>query len=327
MNPSKKEQFKVPQNEQDAPANVKKLGSKFHSVDDLKYRVQQAKAAFGTMWKIWKSKNQISQKLQLRMYDAFIKPILLYNAGANDASSTKLKIMDAAHRRHLRHIMGIYYPNIISNENLYKITDQVPISAEFTKKRWQLFGHILRLRTDVPARKVMRRYFKYQTKGHVKYKIKRRGAQRLSTIPGILAKEAKILQDAPNLFTYKDYTDWKEMAQDRKAWIENVVDPIYAHTVENIIGKSTKTSGRKHRRDEIDSAREDNNNDNRVESQNKRRRRTTQKRNRDDEETQRKSRRIESEATIGHIRLVLYEEEPLAIRIPPYTNSRSTNGM
>jgi hypothetical protein len=108
VNLSKKEQFKIPQKKSEA-VSVKKLGSKFNSTDDLKYRVQRTIEAFGTMWRVWKSKSQISQKLQFRMYDAFIKPILLYNAGANDAPVSKMKIVDAAHRRHIRHIVGIYY--------------------------------------------------------------------------------------------------------------------------------------------------------------------------------------------------------------------------
>ena len=121
------------------------------------------------------------------MYDAFIKPILLHNAGTNDAPVSKMKIVDATHRRHIRHMLGIYYPDRISNQKLYEISKQDPISPEFTRRGWKLFGHVLRQKKNTPAREIMWCYYGRATEGTVLYKVG--GQHNTTTLPGILGKD------------------------------------------------------------------------------------------------------------------------------------------
>ena len=43
------------------------------------------------------------------------------------------------------------YPNIISNENLYKRCNTEPLSARVDRNRWRMLGHVLRGPIDGPA--------------------------------------------------------------------------------------------------------------------------------------------------------------------------------
>lgn len=52
--------------------------------------------------------------------------------------------LDAAHRRHLRLILGYHRANHISNVKLYQEAQMAPLSLVTIKLRCQLFGHLLR---------------------------------------------------------------------------------------------------------------------------------------------------------------------------------------
>ena len=54
--------------------------------------------------------------------------------------------------------INIRYPKIISNEKLYKLTKEVPISTKIKTRRLTLFGHILRLDPETPAQKALQYY-------------------------------------------------------------------------------------------------------------------------------------------------------------------------
>ena len=68
------------------------------------------------------------------------------------------KTVDSFHRRLLRVIINVRYPKIITNEKLYTLTKEPPISETIRKRRLALLGHILRLHPDTPAQKALRYY-------------------------------------------------------------------------------------------------------------------------------------------------------------------------
>jgi hypothetical protein len=46
--------------------------------------------------------------------------------------------------RHLRYILRIWWPNIISSKDLWKITGQEDINLEIRKRKFRWIGHTLR---------------------------------------------------------------------------------------------------------------------------------------------------------------------------------------
>ena len=59
-------------------------------------------------------------------------------------------------RRCLRRILIVFWPNTISNEDLYARTSSSPITHQIKRHRWRWIGHVLRLHTDAIARVALR---------------------------------------------------------------------------------------------------------------------------------------------------------------------------
>eukprot|EP01034_Spumella_vulgaris_P021843 gene21843-27914_t len=130
---------------------TKKLGNYLDQPKDIRNRIASANAAFHKMWRLWFRNKLVSQTVRLRMYNAYIMPLLTYNIGALGVCATEMDKLDVAHRHHLRLLRRIHYPNHITNENLYKTCNSEPITTIALRQRWNLFGHVLRMPTDSPA--------------------------------------------------------------------------------------------------------------------------------------------------------------------------------
>ena len=130
---------------------TRKLGSLLGDAEYVARRMQLANVSFHKMWTVWFRGVQISLLLRLRLYPAFVLPVLTYNMGTWGLTKTEFNRLDAHHRRHLRQIIGIRWPHRISNDALYRRTQSSPISAAIRSARWNLYGHVLRLQLDAPV--------------------------------------------------------------------------------------------------------------------------------------------------------------------------------
>jgi hypothetical protein len=57
--------------------------------------------------------------------------------------------------RCLRFILGIWWPNVLSNEDLWERTKQKEIWKEIRYQKWKLIGHILRRDNGSIAKKAL----------------------------------------------------------------------------------------------------------------------------------------------------------------------------
>ena len=85
--------------------------------------------------------------------------LLTYNMGTWGLTQADLVRIDTYHRRHLRQVIGVHWPNRISNVTLYHRCQSRPISESIVTARWWLFGHVLRLPRDAPAQRAIDHYF------------------------------------------------------------------------------------------------------------------------------------------------------------------------
>ncbi len=138
---------------------VRKLGSLLGESDDISRRKQLAIVAFRNLMNLWVRRNQISEKLRLRLYNAFVLPVLTYNMGTWGLTKREEEKIEAFHRKQLRMLLGIHHPNHITNANLYERCGCHRLGLDIVNARWRLFGHILRLPDDVPAYLAMTHYF------------------------------------------------------------------------------------------------------------------------------------------------------------------------
>ena len=129
----------------------KLLGSLLCSVKDINRRIILGNIAFNNFKNVWMQGNKISLKKRLRIYDAQVVSILLYNSGSWAAPKHIFEKINTCHRNHLRSIMNVKWPNKITNTCLYKVTNTKPLTTRIEQSRWKLFGHILRSTENTPA--------------------------------------------------------------------------------------------------------------------------------------------------------------------------------
>ncbi len=101
---------------------IKKLGSMVDSVEDYELRVTKAKRAFGVYSKLFYNKFA-SLALKLKIFNACVKPFLLYNASASALPEGMFMKINGIYRQMLRKLRGVHYPFIISN---HPISQKIP---------------------------------------------------------------------------------------------------------------------------------------------------------------------------------------------------------
>ena len=125
------------------------LGSMLCSKEDITRRISLGYAAFSKYNKAWSNKIPLDKRLLL--YEALVVSVMMYNSSCWAVPKCVLEKLDVVHRRHLRKILNYRYPNIISNDNLYKRCNVEPLSVRVDRNRWRMLGHVLRGPTEGPA--------------------------------------------------------------------------------------------------------------------------------------------------------------------------------
>ena len=138
---------------------TRKLGSLLGEAEDVARRKQLANVAFRKLSTVRFRRSRISLPLRLRLYESFVVPVLTYNMGTWGLTKAELDRLDTYHRRHLRQVISIHWPNCISNAALYRRCRCRPISEDVKSARWCLFGHVLRMPLDAPAQQAIDYYF------------------------------------------------------------------------------------------------------------------------------------------------------------------------
>ena len=165
--------------------STKKLGTLLGDSEEMQRRKQLAAAAFSKLKHVWSDKNnKISVRKRIRLYNAYVMPILTYNASTWALSDTELEELEAFRRRQLRIVLGIRYPRTISSAKVYKTTNTVELQQIIRQARWRLFGHILRMDSNTPAKQATAQYFTNTNTECFK------GRPR-TTLPGLLDKDIK----------------------------------------------------------------------------------------------------------------------------------------
>ena len=207
----------------------KKLGTLLGDDEELKRRKQLAANAMNKLKALWRRPDKISEKRRIRLYNAYVKPILTYNMSTWALNQKEVAELEAFHRKQLRSVLGIFYPNIISNEDLYKTTKTERLGIEIIIARWKMLGHVLRMPNKTPAKQAMLWYFtdnkNDQTKGF-------RGRPR-SSLPILLNQDLNQLQEISEkrsstdleelprqLIRTEDLKKLESIAKRRKKWIK-----------------------------------------------------------------------------------------------------------
>ena len=188
----------------------KSLGSLLCSTRDIMHRIVLAHSAFQTYSKVWLQGSKISLRRKLLVYEAQVVSVLLYNCGCWSAPKHVLFKLDVCHRTHLRRICNISWPGVISNEELYRRCNAIPITERVRKARWTLLGHVLRMDDNCPAVLALR--YAITSADLYKGRVGRPRVNLFNTIQNDLKVHNKYLK------TVDDFDEIRVLAHDRVLW-------------------------------------------------------------------------------------------------------------
>ena len=110
---------------------------------DIQNRLGKARAAFQSMNKIWRS-SQYSNHTKLKIYKSCVLTTLLYGSECWRTTEKELNKLSAFHNKNLRKILGIHWPQKITNTELHERTKQTDLRSIISIKKWRWIGHVLR---------------------------------------------------------------------------------------------------------------------------------------------------------------------------------------
>ena len=122
---------------------------------DVRARIGKARAVYLQLKNIWNSK-VLSIRTKIRLFNSNVKSILLYGAETwRTTKFTTIKIQSFINCC-LRRILQIYWPDTISNPDLWHSTNEIPAEDEIRSRRWRWIGHTLRKPTSNITRQALK---------------------------------------------------------------------------------------------------------------------------------------------------------------------------
>ena len=141
---------------------------------------------------------------RIRIFNACVKSVLLYGFETWLVTKEIQRKIQTFVNRFLRYILRIWWPNIISNEDLWKVTGQEDINAEIRKRKFGWIGHTLRKEDgEIPKAALL-----WNPQGN-----RKRGRPRNSWIRSVI-KEAG-----------RSWNELSFLAADRQKW-EGLIDNL-----------------------------------------------------------------------------------------------------
>ena len=240
VNPSKTDHqtLKRAKNKQDETwRTAKKLGTLLGDSEELTRRRRLASSALSRVNHLWKNKSFVREKKRIKIYSTCVKPFLTYNMENWALTQKESDKLDAFHRRQLRKVIGIHYPDKISNVELYARTGCSQLSHELFQARWRMFGHVLRMSNEVLAKQAVLYYFRNEKTigfiGHPRTTIATVFDQDLKQIQKVSStkrgrKKSTIASLPQQLSSIEDLHHLERLASERRKWQKITVD---AHTL------------------------------------------------------------------------------------------------
>ena len=166
---------------------------------DVRARINKARRAFGMLNNIWKS-GSYSREVKLRIFNTNVKSVLLYGSESWKITKNIASQLQTFINNCLRKILRIFWPNRITNEELWSRTGQEKIEIEIRRRKWGWIGHTLRK----PSNHVARQALDWNPQGQ-----RTRGRPK-STWRRTITQETNALN--------KTWNEIKPIAKDRTRW-------------------------------------------------------------------------------------------------------------
>ena len=122
---------------------------------DVQTRINKARFSFSQLNNIWNSGN-ISYKTKLRLFNSNVMSVLLYGSETWFLSKRSQSSLQVFINKSLRRILKIFWPNTISNVDLHRRAEILPVSDIIKTRKWRWLGHTLRKEDDDITKQALR---------------------------------------------------------------------------------------------------------------------------------------------------------------------------
>ena len=99
-----------------------------------------------------KHKKNISIRTKFRIFRSNVKSVLLYGSETWKVAKTTSSKLQVFVNRCLRRILNIHWPEVISNEELWRRAEETEISLQIKRRKWNWIRHTLRKGHDIIER-------------------------------------------------------------------------------------------------------------------------------------------------------------------------------
>ena len=123
--------------------------------EDIIARIRKAQQAFACLRAVWKA-TSLSLKTKIRIFNSNVKSVLLYASETWRLTKTLLSKVQTFVNKRLRQILGIFWPNVITNEDLWARTGQEDVATTIKRRKWKWIGHTLRKEKENTTRIAMK---------------------------------------------------------------------------------------------------------------------------------------------------------------------------
>ena len=107
-------------------------------------RSSKAKTAFRKLKRIRGSK-QYNRRTKIRLFNTLVKPVLLYGSETWKTNVQDNRKLDSFQYQCLKRSLGIFWPYIVSIDELNERTRCTRMRIEVKRRRWRFLGHVLRM--------------------------------------------------------------------------------------------------------------------------------------------------------------------------------------
>ena len=110
---------------------------------EVSARIQKVRGSFCKLRRVWLSKS-LRKDAKIRIFNACVKSVLLYGCEIWLVTKEIQRKIQTFVNRCLRYVLRIWWPNIISNKDPWRVTGQEDINVEIRKTKLRWIGHTLR---------------------------------------------------------------------------------------------------------------------------------------------------------------------------------------
>lgn len=121
---------------------------------DVDKRINKARSTFARLNKIWRT-STLTTYTKIKVFKAMVKPVLLYGAESWTITKTIENKLQVFINRCLRRIFKIWWPEVISNRELWARAEEEEIGKQIRKRKFGWLGHTLRKSENEIPKKVL----------------------------------------------------------------------------------------------------------------------------------------------------------------------------